>query len=116
MPLLFRKKFPFSRPKFLSDDLFLVIDHNFQIFPIFLSYFDPFFTREAPVSENNSSITPFLLCSYFRTHPTTLLLKRGGTGAWAVPLTSNFGVTVPQSPLGLRPCNSVCYTAVKSIN
>src|SRR6218665_118740 len=39
-----------------------------------------------------------LLCSYFRAHPTTLLLKiLEGTDAWAVP-TSNFGGTVPQVP------------------
>src|SRR6218665_1120151 len=34
----------------------------------------------------------FSLCSYFHAHPTTLLLKiLGGTNAWAVPPTSNFG-------------------------
>ena len=39
--------------------------------------YDPFFTRKIPIiSENNSLMTPvFLLCSYFRAHPTTLLLK-----------------------------------------
>src|SRR6218665_3755223 len=38
-------------------------------------------SREKPlVSENNSFMAPFLLCSYFRTHPTTLLFKIfGGT-------------------------------------
>src|SRR6218665_2100505 len=42
----------------------------------------------------------FLLCSYFHAHPTTLLLKiLGGTNAWAVPPTSNFGGDrPPQSP------------------
>ena len=40
-------------------------------------------------------MTLFLLCSYFRAHPTTLLLKiLGGTDAWAVP-TSNLGGAVP---------------------
>src|SRR6218665_1078651 len=38
----------------------------------------------------------FLLCSYFRVHPTKLLLKiLGGTDACAVPPTSNFGGAVP---------------------
>src|SRR6218665_2391878 len=42
----------------------------------------------------------FSLCSYFHAHPTTLLLKiLGGTNAWAVPPTSNFGGDrPPQSP------------------
>jgi len=30
-------------------------------------------------------MTPFLLCSYFRTHQTTLLKILGRTDAWAVP-------------------------------
>src|SRR6218665_2911070 len=43
----------------------------------------------------------FLLFSYFRAHPTTLLLKiLGGTDAWAVPHLKFFLGTVP---LGLRP-------------
>src|SRR6218665_95089 len=47
----------------------------------------------------------FSLCSCFHAHPTTLLLKiLGGTNAWAVPPTSNFGGDRPPSPpLGLRP-------------
>ena len=40
----------------------------------------------------------FLLFSYFRAHPTTLLLKiLGGTNAWAVP-TSNVGGRPPSPP------------------
>src|SRR6218665_332866 len=60
----------------ISDDLFLVIDLVWGIFPFFSQIFriftvlnvvyDPFLTRK----------TPFLLCSYFHAHPTTLLLKK----------------------------------------
>ena len=42
--------------------------------------YDPYITlssQEKPlfISEKNSFMTLFLLCSYFRAHPTTLLLK-----------------------------------------
>ena len=65
----FGKKFHNSvfRAK-ITDDLFLVTDQVFRIFPFFFQIFriltmlnvvyDPFLTRKAP----------FLLCSYFRTH------------------------------------------------
>src|SRR6218665_2015124 len=44
----------------------------------------------------------FSLCSCFHALPTTLLLKiLGGTNAWPVPPTSNFGGDRP--PPGLRP-------------
>src|SRR6218665_827779 len=76
-----RKKFSRNKMTFLEkififttkifDDL-LVIDQVFRIFPFFSLIFRIF--------------TMFLLCSYFRAHPTTLLLKIfGGTDAWAVP-------------------------------
>src|SRR6218665_850463 len=42
-----------------------------------------FSSQEQPlfqISEENSFMTPFLLCSYFRAHPTTLLLKILGGG------------------------------------
>jgi len=80
----------------ISDDLFLVIDQVFRIFTDFPDlYFlkcrtwpflhDPFLTRK----------TPFLLFSYFRAHPTTLIHKiLGGTNAWAV---------LPSQTLGDRP-------------
>src|SRR6218665_808011 len=71
------EKFPFSRPTFLMTFL-LVIDQVFLIFCIFTVLdvvYDPFFTRKNTVSEKNSLMTLFLLCSYFRAHPTTLLLK-----------------------------------------
>src|SRR6218665_2793155 len=95
----------------ISDDLFLVIDqvfsdffYLFQIFHIFALLnvmYDPFFTRKSPISENNYFLddTFFLLCSYFRAHPTTLLLKILGGGRMHGPSpTSIFGGPSPQSP------------------
>jgi len=46
-----------------------------------------------------------LYCSYFRAHPTTLLLKILGMYAWAVPPTSSFGGTVP--PRSPPLCNAI---------
>src|SRR6218665_1364324 len=77
----FGKQFSFSRK--ISDDLLLIIDQVFRIFfsqiiRIFTMLnvvYDPFLTRTTTISEKNSFMTLFLLCSYFRTHPTTLLLK-----------------------------------------
>src|SRR6218665_793109 len=40
----------------------------------------------------------FSLCSYFHTHPTTLLLKILGGQCMGRPPTSNFGGTVPLFP------------------
>jgi len=72
--VFFRKnlKFAFSRQKSIMT-FFLVIDQVFRIFPFFSHIFcvftmlnvvyDPFLTRK----------TLFLLCLYFRAHPTTLL-------------------------------------------
>jgi len=95
----FWKKFPFSRPKFLMT--FLVID---QVFPIF-----PFFCRIWPFPHKNNNhcfrkeflYDTFLLCSYFRARPTTLLLKILGGRMHGPSPTSNF---VGDRPLGLRPC------------
>ena len=63
----------------ISYDLFLVIDQVFQILrfftvlnvvyhPFFLHHKDHYFRKEF------LDKTIFLLCSYFRAHPTTLLL------------------------------------------
>jgi len=91
--------------------LFLVIEQVFRIFPFFPQIFrivcyvfnvvyDPFLTRTiAIISEKYSFMTPFLLCSYFRAHPTTLLLKNiGGTDAWAVPPPKKNFEGLPPSP------------------
>src|SRR6218665_1053329 len=91
----------------ISDDFFLVIDQIFRILPFFSRIlrifsmlnvvYDLFLTRKTTISEKNSFMTPFFLCSYFRAHPTTLLLKNiGGTDAWAGPHLK-FGGTVPPS-------------------
>src|SRR6218665_2771210 len=110
----------FSRTKIsiftakMSDDLFLVIDQVFRIFPFFSQIvriftmfnvvYDPFLTRTITISEKNSFMTPFLLCSYFRAHPTTLLLKIfGGRMHGPSPHLKFFLGAVPQSSLGLRP-------------
>ena len=84
----------FHNPK-ISDDLFLVIDRDFRIFPIFLKIFhifaacnvvyDPFFTRKTPIFEKSSLMTPFLLCSCFRTHPTHYFSKYWGAGCMGLP-------------------------------
>jgi len=65
-----------------------------------MSYnYDTFFMRKTPISENNSLMTLFLLCSYFRAYPTTLLLKILG-GRMHVPSpTSNLEKPSFQSPL-----------------
>ena len=74
---VFSGKISIFTPK-ISDDLFLVIDHVFQIlrfFTVLNVLYNPFFTIKTTISENNSLITPFfLLFSYFHAHPTTLLL------------------------------------------
>ena len=69
----FRKKFSFSLQKFLMTSFFPI----FRIFTLLDVVHDPSLTRKTPV----------LLFSYFRAHPTTLLLKilGGGTNAWAAP-------------------------------
>src|SRR6218665_3528222 len=110
----------FRGPRFLndvffrkiSDDLFLVIAQVFLIFPFFSQIFpfftmlnvvyDPFLTRKATISEKNSFMTPFLLCSYFPAHPTTLLLKILGDGCMGSPPPQIWG-TVPVPPPQVSP-------------
>src|SRR6218665_4036876 len=98
----------FRGPRFLNYgfswkniDLFpfLVIDHFFRIYPFFFQIFhiftniytmlnvvyDPFLTRKTTISEKNSFMTIFLLCSYFSALPTTLLLKILGDGCIGRP-------------------------------
>src|SRR6218665_1576964 len=103
IPRFMNDKISIFTPK-ISGDIFLIIDHIFQIFPVFAVRKNLYFRR-------NSMMTPFLLNSYFRTHSTTLLLKIvnttsqniGGTDAWAVPHLK-FGGPFPQFLLSLRPC------------
>src|SRR6218665_2259531 len=70
----------FSWPFFVGiDQVFLIFPFFFQILRIFTVLnvvYHPFLTRTTTISEKNSLATPFfLLCSCFRAHPTTLLLK-----------------------------------------
>src|SRR6218665_1805604 len=57
--------------------------------------YDPLLTRTTTISEKNSFMTPFLLCSYSRAHQTTVLLKILGDGCMGCP--------PPQIFLGDRP-------------
>src|SRR6218665_1419306 len=85
----FRNKISVFTPK-ISEDLFLVIDHDFRIFPIFLKIshifaasnvvYDPFFTRKTLISEDNSLMTPFFYSvhAFARVRQTLLLKILGG--------------------------------------
>ena len=116
IPKFLNDKISIFTPK-ISGDIFLIIDHIFQIFPVFAVRKNLYFRR-------NSMMTPFLLNSYFRTHSTTLLLKIvnttsqniGGTDAWAVPHLK-FGGPFPQFLLSLRSWDGywmavACWLAV----
>src|SRR6218665_3388438 len=89
----------------ISDDFF---SHRpgFSDFPLIFPFFAmlnvvyyPFLARKTTISEMNSFMTPFfLLCSYFRAHPTTLLLKILGGRMHEPSPTSNWGAIHPVSP------------------
>src|SRR6218665_496144 len=96
----------------IYDHLFLVIDQVFRIFRISSPNFRIFYyvqCRTTTFSEKNSFMTPFLLCSYFRAHPTTLLLKILGGRMYGPSPTSNFWGDRPPIPpfVGLRPCHQL---------
>src|SRR6218665_227266 len=92
----------------ISDDLFPIFPFSSQISRIFAMLnvlYDPFHIRKNTISENNSFMTPFLLCSYFRAHPTTLYFsKYWGDGCMGRPPPQTLGVLSPPVLLGLRPC------------
>src|SRR6218665_719209 len=101
----------------ISDDLLLSHRPGFSDFPLLLFpdfpylycvkclVYDPFFKRKTTISEKIPLRHHFLLCSYFRAHPTTLLLKiLGGLMHGPSPHLKFFGGTVHPVPLGLRPC------------
>src|SRR6218665_74907 len=72
----------------ISDDFFLVID-QLLISSLFCVILTPFLTRK----------TPFLLCSDFRSHPATLLLKiLGGRMHGRTPTSNVLGNRPPSSP------------------
>src|SRR6218665_684123 len=104
----------FSEQNFHFYTRFLVIDQVFLILRIFTVsnvVYDPFFTRKSTISEKNSLTPIFLLCSSFRAHPTTLILKiLGGTNAWAFPPPQILGGTVPSVPPRSTPLVVVTMT------
>src|SRR6218665_2072840 len=86
----------------ISDELFLSHWPGFSDFPFLLPDF-PYLllcsmsymtlsSQEQPLfQKKNSFMTPFLLCSYFRAHPTTLLLKIFGGRMHGPSLQSSGG-------------------------
>src|SRR6218665_2674624 len=100
---------------------FLVIDHDFWIFPIFFKIFhifaacnvvyDPFFTRKIHISENNSLMTPFFYSVHaFARIQQTLLLKNIGGRMHGPSPTSHLWGTVLSSPTLVSA--RVCITAL----
>src|SRR6218665_3973128 len=93
----FRKKFPFSQPKFLMTFFFSFT----RFFGFYLSFprfsvsfrrtmfnvvYDPFLIRTTTISEKNSFMTPlFTLFILYRASDNTTSQNIGGTDAWAVP-------------------------------
>src|SRR6218665_2957739 len=107
----FPEKISTFTPK-ISDDLFF---SNRPLFTALNVVYDPFFTRKTTISDKNSLIRPcFLLCSYFRAHPTTLStsLNIGGGPIHGSSPTSNFLGAVPPVPLGLQPCPILLSTSL----
>ena len=99
----FRKKCPFSRPKFRWP--FFSHRSGFPDFPFLYDVkcrIRPFSHKknhwETTISEKNSFMTHFLICSCFRAHPTTLLLKILGGQMYGPSPTSHFGWNVPPVP------------------
>src|SRR6218665_3493744 len=85
----------------ISDDLLLVIDHLFQIFPDFP---DLCYVKCHILSfphKKNTFLYSVHTFTRIRQHYTSLNI--GGTNAWAVPPTSNLGGTSPPAPPVLPP-------------
>ena len=85
----------------IADDLFLVIDPGFRIFPFFYQIFRIFTVLNVVYDPSLTRETPFLfkLVSCFPAHPTTLLLKiLRGYRCMGRPPTSNFLGGPPPSP------------------
>src|SRR6218665_1755047 len=93
----FSEKFPFSRPKILMT--FLLSSTGFSDFPFLFPNFPYLYCVKWTISEKDSLTTPFFfLFSYFRAHPTTLLLKILGGRMHGPSPTSNLGGPSPRSP------------------
>ena len=107
----FSEKFRFSRPKFLmtffqSLTRFFGISLSFPRFSVSFTMLNVVHTlssQEQPLFHKRIPLLHlFLLCSYFRAHPTTLLLKIfGGRMHGPVPHLKFFGG--PQSPYVSAP-------------
>ena len=84
---------------------FLFIDQVFGIFPsLFPDFPDLYFVRCRTQPFPHNKNTFLTLFSYFRAHPTTLLLTiLGGRMHGPSPHLKLWG-TVPPVPLGFRPC------------
>ena len=67
-------------------------------------YMTLFFTKNIYFRKDMSSLTPFLVCSYFGTFPITLHLQILWGRMHGPSPTSNLGGNVPQSLLSLRQC------------
>src|SRR6218665_31163 len=103
----FKKKNSILTAK-ISDDHFLVIVHDFRIFPIFHIFaacnvvYDPFFTRKTPISKNNSFTTPFFnsVRAFARIRQTLAYTSQniGGRMHGPSPHLKFWGTVLPSSP------------------
>src|SRR6218665_1186947 len=102
--VFFLKKIPFLRQKFLRT---LSLSHrpDFPNFPSLLPDFpDLYFVRYRTQPFPHKKNTYFLLFSYFRAHPTTLLLKiLGGRMHGMSTPPQTLGGPSPQSPPRFSP-------------
>jgi len=109
---LFRKKSHFLRENFLIT----IFSHRpylsvFCLSPVstvwnlyITTYMALFLTKKPLFQKEILTWHLFLVCSYFVTHPRTLLLEIMGGRMHGPSPNSNFGGPSPQSPLSLRPC------------
>src|SRR6218665_2369756 len=95
----FRKKFSFSRPKFLMT----FFSHrpgfsDFALFTVIKCHIRPFLHKKNHYFLDKTIFFTLFILS--RASDNTTCLNIGGTNAWAVPPPRIFGETVPP---GLRP-------------
>ena len=101
----------------ISDDLFLVIDQVFRIFPFFSQIFriftmlnviyDPFLKRKTTISGKNSFMSPFFtLFELSRASDNTASKNIVGWGRMHGPFPhlKFLGDRLLSLPVGLRPC------------
>src|SRR6218665_2569824 len=104
----FKEKIPIFMPK-ISDDLLLVIDHVFQVFPTFFLIFHIFIVSnviyDPSVKRKNLFHKMISWLHLFSSVGTTLLLKiLGGRMHGPSPHLNFFGEPSPSPNLGLHPC------------